>query len=129
MAILSLGSPVVMDFTPHSSLGSRTEMIENNESSNMPHEELMQMNSGEPLKEYQPFSVILMSRSLLIFKDKAYSGIVLIGLIFYIMQWIIFCATHISEFVPFLLDYLHGIKDSEVQLIDKVCSYLPVRNL
>ncbi|XP_047314539.1 LOW QUALITY PROTEIN: alpha-ketoglutarate-dependent dioxygenase alkB homolog 6-like [Impatiens glandulifera] len=61
VAILSLESPVVMDFTPHS-LPSSSSSNNNN----------------------TPFSVLLMPRSLLIFKDQAYS------------------------------DYLHGIKDCEV---------------
>ncbi|XP_071720709.1 alkylated DNA repair protein ALKBH6 homolog [Rutidosis leptorrhynchoides] len=65
VAILSLGSPVVMDFTPHPSL---------TDDSNLPNR--------------HPFSIALMQRSLLIFKDTVYS------------------------------DYLHGIKDCEVQQYD-----------
>lgn len=89
VAILSLGSPIVMDFTPHSSLGQSIETSENDESINMPPEGPMQMNFARLSNDYQPFSVVMMPRSLLIFKDKAYS------------------------------DYLHGITDREVQQIDK----------
>lgn len=64
VAILSLGSPVVMDFIPH----SRLKYIE----------------EEERIFNHRSLSVLLNPRSLLIFKDYAYS------------------------------DYLHGIKDSEV---------------
>ncbi|KAM7502913.1 hypothetical protein LguiB_001817 [Lonicera macranthoides] len=66
VAILSLGSPVVMEFTPHSTLADN--------------------KSGSQTR--LPFSIVLMPRSLLIFKDMAYS------------------------------EYLHGIKDCEVQQCD-----------
>lgn len=99
VAILSLGSPVVMDFTPHSRLGQSIETIENNESSSM-----------------LPFSVVMMPRGLLIFKDNAYSGMLLLHFIVFYLSLII-----VNVFVPWLLDYLHGITDSEVQQIDKVC--------
>ncbi|GMI95967.1 AlkB homolog 6 [Hibiscus trionum] len=58
VAILSLGSPVVMDFTPH----SRLDSCKNTSTDN---------NGTE---KHHPFSVLLMPRSLLIFKDDAYSG-------------------------------------------------------
>ncbi|KAM7497560.1 hypothetical protein LguiA_021974 [Lonicera macranthoides] len=51
VAILSLGSPVVMDFTRHSTLADN--------------------KSGSQTR--LPFSIVLMPRSLLIFKDMAYS--------------------------------------------------------
>lgn len=63
VAILSLGSPVVMDFTPHARLKLDSQEVIDKDS------------DGEKwLDDHQPFSVILMPRSLLIFKDKAYSG-------------------------------------------------------
>ncbi|KAK2989547.1 hypothetical protein RJ640_003142 [Escallonia rubra] len=77
VAILSLGSPVVMDFTPHSSLGECRHVEDG-------------IKLDERLDDERPFSVVLMPRSLLIFKDKAYS------------------------------DYLHGIRDCEVQYYDRV---------
>ncbi|KAL4297707.1 hypothetical protein GQ457_12G003720 [Hibiscus cannabinus] len=58
VAILSLGSPVVMDFTPHSRLDSCKNTLTDN-------------NGAE---KHRPFSALLMPRSLLIFKDDAYSG-------------------------------------------------------
>ncbi|GMN49584.1 hypothetical protein TIFTF001_018748 [Ficus carica] len=74
VAILSLGSPVVMDFTPHSRLrvctSTQTEDVK---------EENFDEGDSETRKDkwldnHHPFSVLLMPRSLLIFKDKAYSG-------------------------------------------------------
>ncbi|XP_011008487.1 PREDICTED: alpha-ketoglutarate-dependent dioxygenase alkB homolog 6 isoform X2 [Populus euphratica] len=88
VAILSLGSPVVMDFTPHSRLRTCTDTWKN---------KVDEQNFGREAKETETeqmdnpeTSVVLMPRSLLIFKDNAYS------------------------------DYLHGIKDSEVHHCDKV---------
>ncbi|XP_039045135.1 alpha-ketoglutarate-dependent dioxygenase alkB homolog 6-like isoform X2 [Hibiscus syriacus] len=74
VAILSLGSPAVMDFTPHSRLDSCKSTSTDN-------------NGAE---KHQPFSALLMPRSLLIFKDDAYS------------------------------DYLHGNEDNKVHRLDKV---------
>ncbi|CAA3014855.1 Hypothetical predicted protein [Olea europaea subsp. europaea] len=89
VAILSLGSSVVMDFTPHSSLNNSTDTSGNNINDKTSKPAHMAMNSREELNEYGPFSVVLMPRSLLIFKDKAYS------------------------------DYLHGIEDREMQRYDE----------
>ncbi|KAL6563432.1 Alpha-ketoglutarate-dependent dioxygenase alkB 6 [Orobanche gracilis] len=77
VAILSLGSPVVMEFAPH----SRFENAGNSNGDTV---------SDERLREDLPFSVALMPRSLLIFKDEAYS------------------------------DYLHGIKDCVDQRYNEV---------
>lgn len=63
VAILSLGSPVVMDFTPHLRLRSGDGYISKDQS---PCAE-----SCAP--ERDSFSVLLMPQSLLIFKDDAYS--------------------------------------------------------
>lgn len=79
VAIVSLGSPVVMDFSPH--LGLTNSM---NQSENSMEDILSGTGApdGELQKTYKPFSILLMPRSLLIFKDKAYSG------------------THINFFLP-----------------------------
>ncbi|MED6203758.1 hypothetical protein PIB30_002527 [Stylosanthes scabra] len=79
VAILSLGSPVVMDFTPHARFKLDPQDINGKDSDG---------GEAKRLDDYLPFSVLLMPRSLLIFKDKAYS------------------------------DYLHGIKDCAVQCYD-----------
>lgn len=71
VAILSLGSPVVMDFVPHPNLGSTSGNNNEDAISNLSH---MEMSSDELSRKYLPFSVALMPRSLLIFKDMAYSG-------------------------------------------------------
>ncbi|CAI9260345.1 unnamed protein product [Lactuca saligna] len=60
VAILSLGLPVVVDFTPHSTLADTTSNI--------------QKTSHGNLQNYLPFSIALMPRSLLVFKDTTYSG-------------------------------------------------------
>ncbi|XP_074320883.1 alkylated DNA repair protein ALKBH6 homolog [Silene latifolia] len=82
-AILSLGSPVVMNFTPHVKLceDDGTTKLE----SHFPS-----LGSAKIAQEDSPqnFSLLLMPRSLLIFKDLAYS------------------------------DYLHGIEDNAVQHYD-----------
>ncbi|KAL3518875.1 hypothetical protein ACH5RR_021464 [Cinchona calisaya] len=89
VAILSLGSPVVMDFTPHISLEQSTEPLVIKETQNMSVEGPMLMNTDGSSNIHPPFSVVLMPRSLLIFKDEVYS------------------------------DYLHGIKDEEYQQFDQ----------
>ncbi|KAL3850352.1 hypothetical protein ACJIZ3_012234 [Penstemon smallii] len=89
VAILSLGSSVVMDFVPHPNLKSA---MSNEDIISKPVVD-MDMNSGERLREFIPFSVALMPRSLLIFKDNAYS------------------------------DYLHGIKDCEKQRCDEAVNF------
>ncbi|KAK7314865.1 hypothetical protein VNO77_33393 [Canavalia gladiata] len=80
VAILSLGSPVVMDFTPHArlKLDSKDDIDKDSE------EGTFAIGKDKWLDDHHPFSILLMPRSLLIFKDKAYS------------------------------DYLHGIKDCAV---------------
>lgn len=87
VAILSLGSPVVMDFTPHSRLKScadqLTENFDDKDSNGTTH---------------CPFSILLMPRSLLIFKDEAYSG------------------------------YLHGISDNSLQCYEQAVNKNEVQN-
>lgn len=65
VAILSLGSPVVMDFTPHARL-----KLDSKDSNG----EITEIAKDKWLDDHRPFSIILMPRSLLIFKDQAYSG-------------------------------------------------------
>lgn len=72
VAILSLGSPVVMDFTPHPNLSSSTHGNGVDDKISDPGPAVM--NSGEQLDNCHPFSIVLMPRSLLIFKDLVYSG-------------------------------------------------------
>ncbi|KAE8658332.1 inactive serine/threonine-protein kinase [Hibiscus syriacus] len=101
VAILSLGSPVVMDFTPHSRLDScrRTSTDDNG------------------AEKHQPFSVLLMPRSLLIFKDDAYSGkLNVIGCFRLIVYGI--CLFTCS--IIMTTDYLHGIEDNVVHQLVKV---------
>ncbi|KAH7837463.1 hypothetical protein Vadar_014133 [Vaccinium darrowii] len=85
VAILSLGSPVVMDFTPHSSLQLCTNTLIKDVEDKFLDGGAVDFETEKGLNGRHTFSVLLMPRSLLIFKDEAYS------------------------------DYLHGIKDSEVQ--------------
>ena len=94
VAILSLGSPVDMDFTPHSRLRTCTDTWKN---------EVDEQNFGGEAKETKTeqmdnpeTSVLLMPQSLLVFKDNAYSG----GFLcfsFFLMQrelgWFIFPAS------------------------------------
>ncbi|VVB12294.1 unnamed protein product [Arabis nemorensis] len=83
VAILSLGSPVVMDFSPHLRLRSGDDDISRDQ---CPGAESCVPERDNP----HSFSVLMMPRSLLIFKDEAYS------------------------------DFLHGISDSPTQCYNKV---------
>ncbi|XP_059277976.1 alkylated DNA repair protein ALKBH6 homolog isoform X1 [Lycium ferocissimum] len=98
VAILSLGSPVVMDFTPHPNLGSHVGTHGKSVDDKISDQEAAVMNSSERLDSCHPFSIILMPRSLLIFKDMVYS------------------------------DYLHGIKDSEVQRCNEAVNVTNVQS-
>ncbi|KAG7616710.1 putative oxoglutarate/iron-dependent dioxygenase, alpha-ketoglutarate-dependent dioxygenase AlkB [Arabidopsis thaliana] len=80
VAILSLGSPVVMDFSPHLRLRSGDNYISKDQSP----------DAESCVPERDSFSVLMMPRSLLIFKDDAYS------------------------------DFLHGISDSPTQCYNQV---------
>jgi alkylated DNA repair protein alkB family protein 6 len=59
-----------MDFTPHSRLRPCTKDVENNNSDGGTSE----IEKDKWLDHHRTFSVLLMPRSLLIFKDEAYSG-------------------------------------------------------
>ncbi|MCD7471081.1 hypothetical protein HAX54_011365 [Datura stramonium] len=98
VAILSLGSTVVIDFTPHPNLSSRVGTHGNSVDDKISDQEAAVMNSCERLENFHPFSIILMPCSLLIFKDMVYS------------------------------EYLHGIKDSEVQGCDEAVNVTNVQN-
>lgn len=74
VAIISLGSPVVMDFTPHSSLRSCQSTWPNNVEDKNSDEGELANEQDVCLDNHHPFSVLLMPRSLLLFKDNAYSG-------------------------------------------------------
>ncbi|XP_022925559.1 alpha-ketoglutarate-dependent dioxygenase alkB homolog 6 [Cucurbita moschata] len=91
VTILSLGSPVVMDFTPHLRLKScpdqLTESFDDKDS-----------NGASDVETHRPFSILLMPRSLLVFKDEAYSG------------------------------YLHGISDNSLQCYEQAVNKIEVRN-
>ncbi|XP_016579655.1 alpha-ketoglutarate-dependent dioxygenase alkB homolog 6 isoform X12 [Capsicum annuum] len=76
VAILSLGSPVVIDFTPHPNLSIRVGTRENSVDDEISDQEAAVRNSCEQLDNFHPFSIILMPRSLLIFKDMVYSGFI-----------------------------------------------------
>ncbi|CAA7020898.1 unnamed protein product [Microthlaspi erraticum] len=86
VAILSLGSPVVMDFSPHLRLRSSDDDVSRDQNTGaaescVPETERDNQHSS---------SVLLMPRSLLIFKDEAYS------------------------------DFLHGISDRPTQSYNQV---------
>lgn len=93
VAIISLASPVVIDFTPHGKLrGHEDTYLQTVQS-----DELQESNGSykvEDTKEADPasLSLLLMPSSLLIFKDQAYT------------------------------DFLHGIQDNELHILDKVAN-------
>ncbi|XVE90734.1 hypothetical protein DITRI_Ditri20bG0101000 [Diplodiscus trichospermus] len=74
VAILSLGLPVVMDFTPHSRLKSCESTLKNNVGDETSDVGAVSIEANKGMDNHHPFSVLLMPRSLLIFKDDAYSG-------------------------------------------------------
>ncbi|XP_062205869.1 alkylated DNA repair protein ALKBH6 homolog isoform X2 [Phragmites australis] len=100
VAIISLSSPVVIDFTPHQRLkGQEHTDLQNLGSDELQAPTKMEINGSglhepEGLNESDPTSssLLLMPRSLLIFKDQAYT------------------------------DYLHGIQDNELHNLSKVAN-------
>ena len=70
VAILSLGSPVVMDFTPHARFKQNFEEDINKDLDGGTFE----IGKDKWFDGHHQFSILLVPRSLLIFKDKAYSG-------------------------------------------------------
>lgn len=87
VAIISLGSPVVIDFSPHLSLNESSR----NTDPCMVHDPLFDEKTATILDEnselLESFSLVLNPRSLLIFKDHAYSGVQNFDLCF----WVFFC--------------------------------------
>ena len=63
-----------MDFIPHSSLRECSSTLRNNGEDKSSDEGVDGIETNKLLDNHQTFSVLLMPRSLLIFKDKAYSG-------------------------------------------------------
>ncbi|OVA08853.1 Oxoglutarate/iron-dependent dioxygenase [Macleaya cordata] len=89
VAILSLGSPAVMNFTPHSRL-KESSNTGRNTAEDTNSDKVEAYNEADVCSDiHQPSSILLMPCSLLIFKDEAYS------------------------------DYLHGIEDNNVHQLDK----------
>ncbi|KAL6009626.1 hypothetical protein ACLOJK_000054 [Asimina triloba] len=98
VAILSLGSPAVMNFTPHPRLKECINSTRNVAENSASDEGAVEIGSEEQLKDENHnslnrndnLSVLLRPCSLLIFKDTAY------------------------------VDYLHGIEDSNIHSLDGV---------
>ncbi|KAH1090571.1 hypothetical protein J1N35_017828 [Gossypium stocksii] len=108
VAILSLGSPVVMDFTPHSRLNSCKSTVMESVVDKTSDVKAAEIEGNDGQDKHQPFSVLLMPRSLLIFKDDAYSG----------------KKYKYDNSVLMTTDYLHGIEDNAVHRLDKVVNVI-----
>lgn len=120
-AILSLGSPVVMNFTPHMKLSDCNGTTEFEAGA-----QKSERSGTETLDDPSSFSLLLMPGSLLIFKDLAYSGTLLN------FQWSLLLSTELFFFKNDLhgmtiehskmrlVDYLHGIEDNSIQPFDGV---------
>ncbi|KAK9118790.1 hypothetical protein Scep_016883 [Stephania cephalantha] len=93
VAILSLGSLAVMKFSPHLRFGEYNGMTTNSSTAVNDTSENAESTEKKTglCSDQHDVYVLLMPCSLLIFKDEAYS------------------------------DYLHGIKDSNVHQLDKIC--------
>jgi alkylated DNA repair protein alkB family protein 6 len=63
-----------MDFTPHARLKLDSQEVIDKESDG----ETNETGKEKWTDDHHPFSIILMPRSLLIFKDKAYSGKIIV---------------------------------------------------
>lgn len=93
VAILSLGCPAVMNFTPHSKLKLCTDAERTTNADVNPGVLNHEHKNDICLNHHSASSVLLMPCSLLIFKDEAYT------------------------------DYLHGIEDSNVHHLDEVMNF------
>lgn len=121
VAILSLGSPVVMDFVPHSRLGVSKDLLKSTVGDESSVGDCV-VDEGEWRDNHHPSSVLLMPRSLLIFKDAAYSGN-------FISQSQILPSYSMTTNVLFAPDYLHGIKDDNEHPYEQVSNrMLQLRN-
>ncbi|KAK4850802.1 hypothetical protein QYF36_009901 [Acer negundo] len=79
VAILSLGSPVVMDFTPHSRLRTSIDTSKNNVDGRSSGGEAFVTETEEWVDNHHPFSVLLMPHYLHGIKDsevQQYDGVV-----------------------------------------------------
>ncbi|RZC83328.1 hypothetical protein C5167_046116 [Papaver somniferum] len=123
VAIISLGSPAVMNFTPHSRLMESSRSGRYAADGDSSSNEVGSENETDIcLPNHQHSSILLMPCSLLIFKDEAYSGVV-----HYLFN-IFSCSPNSlrspmnvsSHPFPQFLDYLHGIEDRNVHQLDKV---------
>lgn len=101
-----------MDFTPHSRLKSCADQLTENFDDK-------DSNETSEVETHRPFSILLMPRSLLIFKDEAYSGTS--------SSWSCINLLNLVKFVSYffvslicLSDYLHGINDNSLQCYDEV---------
>ncbi|PPD71308.1 hypothetical protein GOBAR_DD31814 [Gossypium barbadense] len=65
VAILSLGSPVVMDFTPHSRLNSCKSTVMESVVDKTSDVKAAEIEGNDGLDKHQPFSVLLMPRNYL----------------------------------------------------------------
>lgn len=64
-----------MDFTPHSRLKSCKSTLSENVEDKSSNVEAVAIEENDGMDDHHlPFSILLMPRSLLIFKDDAYSG-------------------------------------------------------
>lgn len=63
-----------MDFTPHTRLTTCTNTWRNDVEDKSFGGEALEIETHKWMDNHHPFSVLLMPRSLLIFKDNAYSG-------------------------------------------------------
>ncbi|KDP43328.1 hypothetical protein JCGZ_26586 [Jatropha curcas] len=121
MRHLSFGSPVVMDFVPHSKLRTCTDTLKNDVDNKGSGKEALEIETDKRRDNHHSFYVLLMPHSLLIFKDNAYSGGCLprshkrnpTQLPFSYARTHIFKCTRIDFVTLRFLEYLHGIKDSE----------------
>lgn len=66
-----------MDFTPHSRLTLCRSTCTNDVEDTNSDRGVIKIDTDKSMDEHHPFPVILMPRSLMIFKDKAYSGLYL----------------------------------------------------
>ncbi|OMO78467.1 hypothetical protein COLO4_24749 [Corchorus olitorius] len=65
VAILSLGSPVVMNFTPHSRLQSCESTLRENVGDKASNGEAVEIEANDGINKHHPFSILLMPRNYL----------------------------------------------------------------
>lgn len=99
VAIVSLESPVVMNFTPHPTLKVCSNTFKDNIENQCSSGECFLNKAGEWKDNHHPFSVLLMPRSLVIFKDDAYSSKVHLAVFFVNTQYSIYI--RIDKLMPY----------------------------